>query len=147
LSGFTGFLTFCRRPRTPSRPRGGTCCVFWRVRPEIGTRSALTGFLTDVDNPPERLTGLLTFSHRIAHFSGQRLTDFLTFGANLNCTSKSYNSQKRRSLEEKEEALRVVHNGDKTLSSHFHTRRHCILIEPGVTGEVRFVNKLFDLAA
>ena len=26
-------------------------------------------------------------------------------------------------------------------------RRHCILIEPGVTGEVRFVNKLFDLAA
>jgi hypothetical protein len=70
-----------------------------------------------VDNPPERLTGLLTFSHRIAHFSGQRLTDFLTFGANLNCTSKSYNSQKRRSLEEKEEALRVVHNGDKTLSA------------------------------
>ena len=26
-------------------------------------------------------------------------------------------------------------------------RRHCILIEPGVTGEVRFVNKLFNLAA
>ena len=26
-------------------------------------------------------------------------------------------------------------------------RRHCMLIEPGVTGEVRFVNKLFDLAA
>jgi transposase, IS6 family len=26
-------------------------------------------------------------------------------------------------------------------------RRHCILIEPRVTGEVRFVNKLFDLAA
>ena len=26
-------------------------------------------------------------------------------------------------------------------------RRHCTLIEPGVTGEVRFVNKLFDLAA
>jgi hypothetical protein len=26
-------------------------------------------------------------------------------------------------------------------------RRHCILLEPGVTGEVRFVNKLFDLAA
>ena len=26
-------------------------------------------------------------------------------------------------------------------------RRHCILIEPGVTGEVRFINKLFDLAA
>ena len=25
--------------------------------------------------------------------------------------------------------------------------RHCILIEPGGTGEVRFVNKLFDLAA
>jgi hypothetical protein len=24
-------------------------------------------------------------------------------------------------------------------------RRHCMLIEPGVTGEVRFVNKLFDL--
>ena len=26
-------------------------------------------------------------------------------------------------------------------------RRHCILIEPEVTGEVRFVNNLFDLAA
>ena len=26
-------------------------------------------------------------------------------------------------------------------------RRQCMLIEPGVTGEVRFVNKLFDLAA
>jgi IS6 family transposase len=26
-------------------------------------------------------------------------------------------------------------------------RCHCMLIEPGVTGEVRFVNKLFDLAA
>jgi hypothetical protein len=26
-------------------------------------------------------------------------------------------------------------------------RHHCILIEPGVTDEVRFVNKLFDLAA
>jgi transposase, IS6 family len=26
-------------------------------------------------------------------------------------------------------------------------RRQCILLEPGVTGEVRFVNKLFDLAA
>jgi IS6 family transposase len=26
-------------------------------------------------------------------------------------------------------------------------RRHCILIEPRVIGEVRFVNKLFDLAA
>ena len=26
-------------------------------------------------------------------------------------------------------------------------RRHCILSEPGVTGEVRFINKLFDLAA
>jgi hypothetical protein len=26
-------------------------------------------------------------------------------------------------------------------------RRHCILIEPGVTGEVRFLDKLFDLAA
>jgi hypothetical protein len=63
---------------------------------------------------------LLTLNHRIAHFSGQRLTDFLTFGANLHCTSKSYNSQKRRSLKEKEEALRVIHNGDKTLSSHFH---------------------------
>ena len=25
-------------------------------------------------------------------------------------------------------------------------RRHCMLIEPGITGEVRFVNKLFDLA-
>jgi hypothetical protein len=25
--------------------------------------------------------------------------------------------------------------------------RQCILLEPGVTGEVRFVNKLFDLAA
>ena len=24
-------------------------------------------------------------------------------------------------------------------------RRHCMLIEPGVTGEVRFVNKLCDL--
>jgi hypothetical protein len=26
-------------------------------------------------------------------------------------------------------------------------KRQCILLEPGVTGEVRFVNKLFDLAA
>jgi transposase, IS6 family len=26
-------------------------------------------------------------------------------------------------------------------------KRQCILSEPGVTGEVRFVNKLFDLAA
>ena len=26
-------------------------------------------------------------------------------------------------------------------------RRHCILIDPRGTGEVRFVNKLFDLAA
>ena len=26
-------------------------------------------------------------------------------------------------------------------------KRHCIMIEPGVTGEVRVVNKLFDLAA
>lgn len=26
-------------------------------------------------------------------------------------------------------------------------RRHCILIEPGITGEVRFIDKLFDLAA
>jgi hypothetical protein len=71
--------------------------------------------------PPERLTEFLTFSHRIPHFSGQRLTDFLTFGANLHCTSKSYNSQKRRSLKEKEEALRLVHNGDKTPSTTFTT--------------------------
>ena len=26
-------------------------------------------------------------------------------------------------------------------------RRHCILCEPGVTGEIRFVNKPFDIAA
>jgi transposase-like protein len=26
-------------------------------------------------------------------------------------------------------------------------KRQCILLEPGITGEVRFVNKLFDLAA
>ena len=26
-------------------------------------------------------------------------------------------------------------------------KRQCILLEPGVTGEVRFVNTLFDLAA
>ena len=26
-------------------------------------------------------------------------------------------------------------------------KRQCILLEPGVTGEVQFVNKLFDLAA
>jgi hypothetical protein len=26
-------------------------------------------------------------------------------------------------------------------------KRQCILLKPGVTGEVRFVNKLFDLAA
>lgn len=26
-------------------------------------------------------------------------------------------------------------------------KRQCILLEPGITGEVRFVNKLSDLAA
>lgn len=26
-------------------------------------------------------------------------------------------------------------------------RRHCILIESGITGELRFIDKLFDLAA
>jgi transposase, IS6 family len=26
-------------------------------------------------------------------------------------------------------------------------RRHCMLIEPGVTGEVRFINRLFGLYA
>ena len=30
---------------------------------------------------------------------------------------------------------------------HMIRRGHCMLIEPGVTGEVRFLNKLFDLAA
>ena len=26
-------------------------------------------------------------------------------------------------------------------------RGHCILREPGATGEIRFINKLFDIAA
>jgi hypothetical protein len=79
LSGFTGFLTFCRQPRTPSRPRGGTCCVFRRVRPEIRARSALTGFPTDVDNPSGT-------THRIPHLqspdSSPSVTGFLIFRAN-----------------------------------------------------------------
>src|SRR5512144_1940488 len=34
-----------------------------------------------------------------------------------------------------------------TINGFMIRHRHCMLIEPGVTGEVRFINKLFDLAA
>jgi hypothetical protein len=26
-------------------------------------------------------------------------------------------------------------------------RRHCVLHEPNITGEIQFINKLFDIAA
>jgi hypothetical protein len=50
------------------------------------------------DSPDSSLsvTGFLTLNHRIAHFSGQRLTEFLTFDENLLYTARSYDSQKRR---------------------------------------------------
>ena len=49
------------------------------------------------------------------------------------------------------EALRQLKRDDPTIKGfevmRMIRKRQCILLEPGITGEVRFVNKLFGLAA
>jgi hypothetical protein len=117
LSGFTGFLTFAANPERQAAQEAAHVAFFGASGPKSAPAPLSPDSSPMWITPPERLTGFLTFSHRIPHFSGQRLTDFLTFCANLHYTSKSYNSQKRRSFKEKEEALRLVHNGDKTPST------------------------------
>ena len=129
MSVFTGFLTFCRRPERRAAQEAAHVAFFRRIRPEIRARSALTGFLTDVDNPRKRPTGFLTLNHRIPHFLSQRLTEFLTLDESCALYIKSLRQPEEKNLKEKEEALRVIHIEDKTPSNHFTLQSHTNTVE------------------
>jgi hypothetical protein len=56
-------------------------------------------WITLGNDPPDSspsITGFLTLNHRIPHFLSQQLTEFLTLNESLLCTSRPYDSQKRR---------------------------------------------------
>jgi hypothetical protein len=109
-------------PPTPNANcrNDGTCCVFWRIRPEMRARSALTGFLTDVDNPSET-------THRIPHlqspassFLGPTTHQFSHLRREFPLPIKILQRPEEKISKRKEEALRVVHNGNKTPSNRGH---------------------------
>jgi hypothetical protein len=67
LSGFTGFLTFAANPERQAAQEAAHVAFFGASGPKSAPAPLSPDSSPMWITPPERLTGFLTFSHRIPH--------------------------------------------------------------------------------